>query len=249
MKTYRIEENKKFGSREVFFAEKPSEEVRTALKGLKMRWNPKRSCWYGFASESELIAALLNAGESVTTDGYLGGGAFYGKNAVGKFLYGADLSAAIRAELKAHGIKGVTISCRTYTGGQELTAKVKFTGEDLATLDELRQSRPLPNVRFNRIGYGDKQISFDEWAEMDWNEEATAIYESSLLADLERAGQGADINEYRINEWIEYTVAFRAKLEAVRDIIESYRYDESNSMVDYFDTNFYYTIKTVRAAA
>ena len=33
-------------------------------------------------------------------------------------------------------------------------------------------------------------------------------------------------------------------IKKVNSIISAYRYDESNSMVDYFDTNFYYDIHT-----
>ena len=35
------------------------------------------------------------------------------------------------------------------------------------------------------------------------------------------------------------------KIIKINDIITAYRYDASNSMVDYFDTNFYYDINIV----
>ena len=51
-------------------------------------------CWYGYASESAIVAAILeNAPEeqpaTVCTDGYMGGGALYGSKS-NKSLYGAD---------------------------------------------------------------------------------------------------------------------------------------------------------------
>ncbi len=50
--TYTLKHNDRYNSREVYFFEKPDAETRTALKRLKMRWNGKKECWYGFAKES-----------------------------------------------------------------------------------------------------------------------------------------------------------------------------------------------------
>ena len=55
---YAIATNPQFNSLEISFNEKPSENIRTALKGLGFRWNPKKSIWYGFASPEEVAAAL-----------------------------------------------------------------------------------------------------------------------------------------------------------------------------------------------
>ena len=71
----RIEESKEYNSREVYFDSKPSKEVLDALKALKMRWHSQKRCWYGFASEHEIINAANTAGATVVTDGYMGGGA------------------------------------------------------------------------------------------------------------------------------------------------------------------------------
>ncbi len=59
--SYTISENAHFNSREIIFDAKPSTETREALKALKMRWNPSRSVWYGFASAEAITAALNGA--------------------------------------------------------------------------------------------------------------------------------------------------------------------------------------------
>lgn len=41
MASYRIEKNTQYNSNEIYFDSKPAAEVLTALRGLKMRWNPK----------------------------------------------------------------------------------------------------------------------------------------------------------------------------------------------------------------
>lgn len=58
MTNYEIRTNTAFNSREIIFDGKPSEEIRAALKSLKMRWNHTRGLWYGYAAEDEIRAAL-----------------------------------------------------------------------------------------------------------------------------------------------------------------------------------------------
>ena len=41
--TYEIRENRQYNSHEVYFDAIPPFEVRDALKGLKMKWNRKKS--------------------------------------------------------------------------------------------------------------------------------------------------------------------------------------------------------------
>lgn len=55
---YEIRENSEYNSREVYFTGKPAAETREALKALKMRWNGKKSCWYGYAAAEDIAAAI-----------------------------------------------------------------------------------------------------------------------------------------------------------------------------------------------
>jgi hypothetical protein len=52
------------------------------------------------------------------------------------------------------------------------------------------------------------------------------------------------VNEFHIDEETQFTPETLAKIKTIQAIICAYRYDESNGMVDYFDTNFYYNIYT-----
>lgn len=62
MTTYTLNTNTTFNSLEITFTAMPTAEERNALKGLKFRWNPKKSIWYGFATVEEIAKAL--AGEA-----------------------------------------------------------------------------------------------------------------------------------------------------------------------------------------
>lgn len=55
---YTITNNTQYNSLEVTFDSKPSASVLSSLKALKMRWNSKRACWYGFASREQIEAAI-----------------------------------------------------------------------------------------------------------------------------------------------------------------------------------------------
>ena len=256
--TYDIRENHNFNSREVYFGGKPSEAVRTALKGLKMRWHGVRKCWYGYATEHEIVAAILGTNgtaepeelASVTTDGYLGGGAFYGAKS-DRYLSGADLSAAIREDIKRAGIKGVTVSCKTYAGGQSVTAKIKLPKSAYVDLETFTEGYTIDTANawiYCTDEDGATQSMYrDEYfgdgmtaASQEQIRKCAARYEYHREAECEN-----DINVYYMDKHKVYTAEAMSLIKRVNGIINAYRYDESNSMVDYFDTNFYYDIKTI----
>lgn len=139
--TYNITYNSQFNSHEIYFDGKPSNAVRTALKELKFRWHGVKRCWYGFGQSEESLAAVITGTTTdeepatVVADGYLGGGAVYGSKS-NRYLHGADLSAAIRADLKKAGIKNTTVKCKTYAGGQNITATVKIPDSDYIPFDQ-----------------------------------------------------------------------------------------------------------------
>lgn len=247
---YEITKNAEFGSLEVRFAEKPADTVRLALKRLKMRWHGVNKCWYGYASESAIVSAILeNAPEeqppTVCTDGYMGGGAVYGSKS-NKSLYGADLSAAIRADIKAAGIKGVTVKCKSYSGGQSITATIRTSAADY--VDEADYIAAY-RVSGNWVYDGERSIYIGDFYGMSAEEQerlrvAAARHEYARFTATKQV-----LNQYHIGQYAHLTTAALERVQRVKSIIEAYRYDESNSMVDYFHTNFHYDICTAPVAA
>lgn len=256
--TYRIEENQEYNSREVYFSGKPAAETREALKALRMRWHSVKKCWYGYATESAILAAIQSAeltanpeqGATVVTDGYMGGGAVYGAKSGGD-LYGADLAAAIRADIKAAGIKGVTIRCESYSGGETIHATLTIDRADLTeapTADPTRHytcefERLL--IRYGSWMVGGEWITDRKFSEMSEDEQRITALQYHA-EQRERFGKRQSLNQYHTEpeENPELSAAFLAKVKKVIAIITAYRYDESNSMVDYFNTNFYYDLHT-----
>ena len=267
MTNYHISTNNTYNSREITFDGIPSKEVREALKSLKMRWNPKKSCWYGFAQEHEIISAILDNedgdyisesetttddetdGAKVYTDGYMGGGAVYGSKS-NIHLYGADLSKAIREDIKRAGIKGVSVRCKSYSGGQSITVTVSLPesafvpeADFIADYQIKCDQHWLYYYDYDSFGktqsiHIDKYFAADA-AEQEKIRSAVAMYEYDRETRHE-----CQINHYHLDSYKSFTEETIKLLKKIRSIIESYRYDESNAMVDYFNTNFYFDIIT-----
>ncbi len=250
---YEIRENHEYNSREVYFCGKPSEEVRNALKGLKMRWHSVKRCWYGYAAEIDILRAISNNTAAndfggTVADGYMGAVAWYGNHSK-QYLHGAELSKAIREAFKTAGIKGVSVSCKTYSGGQSLTITVKTNPSDFISESEYINNYSVDlsnywiytsaNTSFSTKDYYEKFTSDDR----EIARQAAAEYEYKILTQQERS-----INHYYLEKYTVGTKEFCEKLRLINRIVKSFNYDDSNSQVDYFDTNFYYDICTKPAA-
>lgn len=262
MTTYEIRENHQYNSREVYFDGKPSRDTLAALKALKMRWNHVKACWYGFASESELINAIIKGdrdsvdatgekteGATVYTDGYLGGGAVYGSKS-DKHLYGADLSKAIREDIKAAGIKGASVRCKSYSGGQSITVTLTLPESAYVSremfVDNYRISTSADWIDYEDEDGKHQTIHIDEYYSNRISaEEKEKIRISAALYKYKREAESeSDLNVYHLDKYNVYTAETIEIIKKVQAIITAYHYDESNAMVDYFNTNFYYYIVT-----
>lgn len=256
--TYQINKNTAYNSIEIAFEHKPSDKIREALKNLKFRWSPKKAIWFGFANEHTVIEAIQNAEQeenpmqtgTIYSDGYMGAIRTDGINS-NKRLYGADLTEAIRKHIKQAGIKGVTASRKSYSGGQTLTFKIKFNPDtDLIPFDEYCKSYDVNysyDYYYNEPGeqYA-RRMSGEQWFSLS-GEEQQKMLRRFAEHDYKRICEGVRLNEFYLtaDRYPEYTPEFFKKITAVNSIVTSYRYDDSNGQVDYFETNFYYNLETV----
>lgn len=69
MTNYTITANTEFNSIEILFNEKPSEQIRNALKELRFRWHNVKKVWYGYKDEETVRAALEKAENGNSTKG------------------------------------------------------------------------------------------------------------------------------------------------------------------------------------
>lgn len=248
--TYEIRNNAQYNSTEIYFDGKPSEEIRNALKALRFRWHGIKKCWYGFATDFEISRAINSAtpeeeqeSTTVYSDGYLGGGAvFGGKSHLG--LYGQELKKAIAEDIKKAGIKGVTLAMRKGT----IYATIRTNPEDIKPLDEFLKDYKL-NYNQHWIYYFDderkaKDIHIDTLISLSTEERQDITRRAAEFEYYKEIQSECSLNEYFLDRYKGFTASGMAKIKAVNNIIKAYRYDESNAMVDYFHTNFYYYLIT-----
>lgn len=248
--TYEIKHNYNFNSSEIYFNGKPSEAIREALKALKMRFHGQKKCWYGFASEKTIINAISEAtpeeektDTAIRTDGYLGGGAIYGSKSRLN-LFGQDLKKAIAEDIKKSGIKGVSLSMKK----GNLTATIKTAPEDLKTPEEFRETFEI-QPSYNWISYFDenknrKEIPTKKYFAMTAEEQKDIKEKAAEFKYYKEAESENWLNHYYLDRYGVFSDTGMKRIKTVQKIIEAYRYDESNLMVDYFNTNFYYDIIT-----
>lgn len=161
-----------------------------------------------------------------------------------KNLHGADLSAAIRADIKRAGLKGVTVSVKTYAGGQSVAATVRATADDIVTLEEYKAAyRVNPATYWITTDDRPEGIHASQYFAMDPAQQESTRLAAAEWEYMHYVSQSRDLNQYRLDEYAEYCDTFRRKLDAVNSIINVYHYDHSDSAVDYFDTNFHYDIR------
>ena len=144
-----------------------------------------------------------------------------------KALYGADLSAAIRADIKAAGIMGVTAKCKSYSGGQSITATIRTSPADY--IDEADYIAAY-RVRGNWIDDGERSVYIGDFYDMSAEEQerlrvAAARHEYARYTTTKQ-----DVNQYHIDKCTHLTAAALERVQRVKAIIEAYRYDESNAI-------------------
>lgn len=268
MENYEIKQGTKENAIEIYFTGKPEQETRDILKSYKFRWNGKKSCWYGFATAETITEAIASGTpkankkieevykvdnkefNTTVSDGYMGAYETTGSKYTAKgWLFGAELSKAIREDLKRCGFKGVSVSCKTFSGGQEIRLKVKANPEDIA-----KETDYIKDFNINNLRYWIKDTKGNEMHINDlWglpSEQITAIKDYNAKLQYDYAVKSLDsygIDMYNYREDPIFTRAFNDKIKALQKVLDAYNHDDSNSMVDYFDRHFYETI-TVYAA-
>lgn len=271
MTAYTITPNTQYNSLEVTFDGKPEQAIRDALKALRFRWHSIKKVWYGYADEATTRAAIegtaapeaateaaprekqnssrATLSEKINLDGLENNE---------KTTYGADFAAVLRADLKARGVKGVTI--RAGRGGwtDSITATITLTAEDFRSAEEAA-ARDGWNTFFRRQNYGVTvdgvyYYSAGENAINNGNSYKDDSPESNfpVLRAFWRNEIAAlnSINQYHLEpaKYLELTTAAFERVAAIVKIIQSYNYDNSDRMTDYYDVGFYLDVDIKRPA-
>lgn len=178
-------------------------------------------------------------------NGSYSGGGWEGNNSH-KHLYGAELAKAIREEFKANKIKGVTVRSETYSGGQSITITLRPKMTDFIPFVDYEGIK-MENINPYQFGSRVKDlngnwISINEMYNLP-REEYIAIYKQMILEYYEEhvntGKSGTSVNEHNFDLYDFFTEEYRNKLKAIKMIVDSFNYDDSDIMTDYFCRGFY----------
>lgn len=162
-------------------------------------------------------------------------------------LYGADLAKAIREDLKQAHIKGVTIRSKNSGYTDCFIVTVTIEKSDLRNDYQVSERKIWNDLHNWGVWNGNKRVYANELYKDDGKVDMQKFEELRNEVTRRRLSEYSDkvqISHFCIEDYLEFTDTFREKLKTICGIISAYRYDNSNSMIDYFDTNFYYHIYT-----
>lgn len=243
--------NQELNGIEITFEAKPTADTLASLKANGYRWHRVKKVWYAKQTPDRLaIAESLTAGQMAPQAAPVAPKANIinldnlGQNT--PRLYGAELAAAIREDLKKRGAKGVTVRARKVTYETGITVTIKATADDFVSLEEAKTRYNFsrfscdidrPHGKFN----GTKWIYYNEYEQMT-DEEKENTYNDYLMYYIRRV----DINNYYLldhrKDYWNITTAFYNKICAVFQIANQWNYNNSDSMSDYFDIGYFLDI-------
>lgn len=195
---------------------------------------------------------LLKQYTTTASDGYMGAIKTTGSKSQ-VYLGDAELSKQIRQALQ--GVlapelskSDVKVRKESYSMGRSIHITLRLDKNKYApTRDEFKQI-VIENVKrqhYNWIQNGEGKEVFHEayWGMTEEQkrkaEQATA--EQQAIWNYDR--DTVDINQYHIDKEDMLTEDGKEIVRVANQVIKAFNYDDSNSQVDYFDTNFYYNLK------
>ena len=248
MTLYEIKTNTKYNSLEIYFTDKPDEATREALKAKKFRWNPKKSCWYGFGNEEDIKATIDGNHTAIIPEAsFVDGGGLYdgwegGNNK--KWSNDDQLKAYLKEDFKKAGIKATIKSRRSgYLTALVFTMTIK--ADEIKSYEEYKEVFDLGKCcGFHWYYYTDEEgkirdIHHDklfDYQGKEFEEMKENICRTSYEMTKERlTSYGCSHSDY------DYILRENAakRFEVLQKIVSSYNRDCTNSMVDYFDRDIY----------
>lgn len=259
---YRIIKNEEHNGLEIYFDEKPSEEIRSALKEIKFRWHGMKKCWYGRAELSTVenilgvkVADVKTEKEEILktcytkeVEAYLGGSGYEGSNSG---VSSSELTVKIREIMKACGIKGVTVSKKWAGYTPHVTIKFRLASGDVRPFEDCKND--LMNLNTNRYltsgwvkdpdnaeGIEVPSSKFFDWSG-EKQQRALELWASKKYESYTEGYPFSICHGWQLKreEAPMFTAQFFDRWEAMTKIVNSFNYNKSNSMVDYFDVGFY----------
>ena len=195
---------------------------------------------------------LLKEYTTEASDGYMGAIKTTGSKSQ-VYLGDAELSKQIRQALQ--GVlapelskSDVRVRKESYSMGRSIHITLRLDKSKYApTRDEYKQTI-IDNVKRRKYTWirtvDGKDIfheAYDKMTEDEKRKVEQATAEQYAVWNYDR--DTTDINHYHIDTEEMLTEDGKEIVRVANRVIRAFNYDDSNAMVDYFDTNFYYNLK------
>lgn len=233
---------------EVYFESKPDTKTLNYLKNNKFRWHRVKKCWYSKnGKESQKIIKDIRKGNipeveelqikknneekldiSIIDDpdnAYLGGHGWYGVNSKKDYNI-KDINKICKTELKKQNIK-IQAQRKNYNS---FYVQIFMDKNDIKTFEEFKKD-------FFR-GYMTKKYYVKVNGKDVNTYHLTKEEEYQLLNDDNVKYENYEVAKRELNDYI-FNEKGMKKIEKVEQFYNSFNYDYSNAMVDYFHKRFY----------
>lgn len=195
---------------------------------------------------------LLKQFYTVASDGYMGAIKTTGSKSE-VYLRDAELSKQIRLALQSVlapelSKSDVKVRKESYSMGRTIHITLRLDKNKYATTrDEFKQT-VIDNVRRDKYTWIRTEDGRDIFHEAYWGmtddekrktEQVTAEQQAVWNYDRDTT----DINTYHIDSEDMLNDDGKKIVEVANQVIKAFNRDDSNAMVDYFDTNFYYDLR------
>lgn len=243
---YEIKINDQYQSKEIYFEGIPTKETRDNLKALKFRWNPKKSCWYGYAEEDELKKAITEVVKLAPIEKTEIGTIYEGWRGTKSREWHSDqeLKGLLMEDLKKAGIKA---SIRFNRAGwlTSLTMTITVKADMIKSFEEYKKDFQVESGWYN---YKDASATNGYsciHAEKFWNMDSNAQETKDLFENIARTAYDEAVERLHTNDHYGFnpvkvlTDEGNALFEMAREIVSQYNHDNSDTMTDYFDRGIY----------
>lgn len=195
---------------------------------------------------------LLKEYTTVASDGYMGAIKTTGSKSE-VYLRDAELSKQIRQALQQVlapelSKSDVKVRKESYSMGRTIHITLRLDkGKYATTRDEFKQM-VIDNVKRGKYTWLRTEDGKDKFHEVYWSmtddekrktEQATAEQQAVWNYDRDTL----EINTFHIEKEDMLTEDGKKIVEVANRVIMAFNRDDSNAMVDYFDTNFYYDLR------
>lgn len=228
---YKKIENEEKKGIELYFEAIPTTEERTILKNNGYRWNNAKKCWY---IKKNKIVEEIKTGITKIENSHSGFG-WKGCNA-DKHLSIVEIAKIIKKELKRKfptAIFSVTTEGNCYYSGLNIYL-MKDTINPLNDYETaIKEAEKSSSARiiddYSKYGLTEQEINESEQRKKE------------LKSRLEH--RNITINQYHIKNDYELSQYGKVMFQYIKELCDSFNYDDSDSMTDYFNCGFYLELK------